>query len=290
MDYDAFIEAAWSDHADRPAEVAERLAASRAIVDAPARVPPYARLVTHVLGEHLGEWERGARMLEALRVGASYDGSAAVEGAIARGIGTLRYAEGASGSLASLSREDRIAAMATASSALVARGERARGIAAYEDAVALAAESLPEGSPAIRALAAGGNNLAVALEDRAGRSADETRAMVGAAECALRYWKVAGRWLEHERAHYRLAKSLLAAGRPAEAVEHAKACVDVCERHDAPAFERFFADAALALALRTAGDASGAAAARERALRRLDDVAADERPFCEADRAALEAT
>ena len=62
--------------------------------------------------------------------------------------------------------------------------------------------------------------------------------MIVAAEAALRYWKQAGTWLEEERAEYRLAKSLLIAGRAVDAVASARRCLAVCERHEAPAFER----------------------------------------------------
>ncbi len=72
MTFDAFIEAAWNDHGDRPAEVADRLEASTGIVATADQIAPYARLATHVLGEHLGEWERGGarsakRLLYVLR-------------------------------------------------------------------------------------------------------------------------------------------------------------------------------------------------------------------------------
>ena len=67
MPFDAFLASAWNDHGDRPPDVADRLAASLRIVTAPEHVAPYAGIVTHVFGEHLGEWDRGARLLEALR-------------------------------------------------------------------------------------------------------------------------------------------------------------------------------------------------------------------------------
>ena len=73
MTFDAFIESAWNDHGDRPAEVADRIAASTGLVATADRIAPYARLATHVFGEHLGEWERGVRLLERLRLHAVTD-------------------------------------------------------------------------------------------------------------------------------------------------------------------------------------------------------------------------
>lgn len=113
--------------------------------------------------------------------------------------------------------------------------------------------------------------------------------MVAAAEAGLEYWQLAGTWLEHERAEYRLAKSLLQAGFPAKAVHAAQRCVDICEANEAPAFERFFGDAVLAIAERRAGNLPGFEAARRRALEQYAMIAADERSWCETDRRALEA-
>ena len=107
----------------------------------------------------------------------------------------------------------------------------------------------------MRILAAGGNNLAVALEAKVDRSPSETHAMLAAAEAALTYWKQAGTWLEEERAQYRLARSRLQAGEPAAAVQSAECCVAVCERNGAPPFERFFAHSVLACARRAGSSA-----------------------------------
>ena len=266
MNFDDFLSAAWNDHADRSREVADRLAASLDRVTAPEHVAPYARIVTHVFGEHLGEWERGVRLLGSLRGLPAFDGGAATESAVARGVGTLRYAEGDATAIAALTRDDAIAALAVASSAFVGQRAFGRAIPAFDDALERARGGLADGSPALRALAISGNNLAAALEEKFDRDGAETEAMVAAARSALTYWKRAGTWLEEERAEYRLAQSLLCAGRPVDAMAAARRCIDVCEGHEAPALERFFAHAAMAIAARDAGDGTAFASARERAL------------------------
>jgi hypothetical protein len=284
MTFEQFIAAAWDEHAERPQQVAERLAASIDRVDDAARVEPFARLVVHVFGEHLGQWQRGIALLEALRSSASGEAGAAANAALARGIAVLRLAGGAGETaLEPLDVEDRIRVLATASSAFVAHDEVERAIAAYAGALALAAPGLPAPSPALTALAVGGNNLAAALEERPQRSAEETAAMVGAAASALKYWRLAGSWLEEERAEYRLARSLLQAGRCAEAQAAARRCIEVCLRNAAPPFELFFAHAVLALGLRAGGAATAAEAAREEALRQYRLVAAAEQAWCAAE-------
>lgn len=286
MTFDAFLEAAWNDHGDRPEEVAQRLASEMEVVTAAGHVAPYARIVAHVYGEHLGAWQRGVDLLEALcALPAAADPGA--QAAIARSVATLRVAGGDEAAAAAFAGEDRVSVLAAVAAMLAGRGEHARAIAAYRDALALAARGLPDGSPALRALAVGGNQVAVALEGKHDRDANETAGMVAAAEGGLVYWRRAGTWLEEERAHYRLARSLLAAGRPADAVRAAQACVSVCAANDAPAFERFFAFAVLAVAQRAAGNAAGFAAARDEARRQHAAVPADERTWCAGDLAEL---
>jgi hypothetical protein len=283
MTFDAFLETAWNDHADRPQEVADRLAASLHIVQAPEHIPPFARLLTHVFGEHLGQWHRGIDLLESLRSLPAFDGGAAVAGALAMSVATLRYASGDRSALEPLPLENRVSALATAAAAFSGRTEFGQALAAYSEAVRFANAGLPSGSPAIRALAIGGNNLAAALEEKKHRDATETKGMIAAAEGALKYWKLAGTWLEEERAEYRLTRSLLQAGEPRAAIQSAERCIHVCRLNDAPAFEQFFGYVVLALAQRAAGDAGSFEVSRKHALHLFEQVPHEERHWCASD-------
>jgi hypothetical protein len=288
MTFDEFIATAWNDHGDHPQAVADRLAASFDLVTAPAQIVPYARLLGHVWGEHLGQWQRGVELIESLRRVPAFDGGSDASGAIARNVAALRYAGGDASALAGLADDDRAAVLALAAAALAGRNEFDRALAAYAEACRrVDGAALPPGSPAIRALAVAGNNLAAALEEKRDRTAAEAAGMVQAAEGGLRYWTLAGTWLEEERAQHRLARSLLAAGEPVRAVAAAQACVDVCARNDAPAFERFFGHAALALAQRAAGDRNGFLTARHDALEWHRNVPPEDRTWCEPDLSAL---
>jgi hypothetical protein len=280
MSFDAFIESAWNDHGDRPEEVADRLANSLARIESAANIAPYVRLVVHVHGEHLGQWRAGIELLEAMRRLDAWDGSPAVVGAVTRGVATLRYAGGEPAALDDLSGEDRIVVLATASSAFLGRNDFGRALAAYGEAAGLAETGLPNGSPAIRALAVGGNNLAAALETKPDRDAAETKGMIAAAEAGLRYWKLAGTWLEEERAEYRLARSLLHADDHDGAIRSALRCIEVCSKHQAPPFERFFGHAVLALAQRAAGERDAFVSSREQARQCYELVDPAERQWC----------
>jgi hypothetical protein len=287
MTFDTFIDMAWTDHGDSPQEVADRLAAALDIVDTPEHIRPFAHLVTHVYGEHLGQWDRGIALLDALRTLPAFTADATIAGSLARNIATLRYAGGDDAVLATLTSDDHIAVLAAAASAFAGRLDFKRAIATYEQALALAAPGLARDSPANRALAAGGNNLAAALEQQDGRDALETEGMIVAANGGLKYWKIAGTWLEEERAEYRLTRSLLKAGRPAAAIQSAARCIDVCARNDAPAIERFYGYVVLALAQRAAGDAASSAASRQAALALHAQVPDEEKQWCASDLAEL---
>src|SRR5512141_1803444 len=90
--FDAFVESAWSDHAERPEEVAGRLEDALTLLASPADATAYVRLVVHVYGEHLGQWRGGIALLESVGRNAAWAGSAVVAGAVTRGVAVLRYA------------------------------------------------------------------------------------------------------------------------------------------------------------------------------------------------------
>jgi hypothetical protein len=259
--------------------VATRLEQSLARIATPAQVPAYARLVTHVFGEHLGQWQRGIALHDALRV-AAVGNDGAAESAIVRGIATLSFCGGEAQALDGMALDDRITVLATAASALAGLQRFRLAVDAYTQALMLARPGLTARSPAARALAAGGNNLASALEGKRGRDSAETAGMIAAAEGALHFWKLAGTWLEEERAEYRLARSRIEAGDHDGAVHSAANCLRVCIDNHAPPFELFFAHAALTLALRAAGDAAASAAQRQLALEQYALVGTDEREWC----------
>lgn len=283
-----FIETGWSDHAERPREVADRLAARLDIVDADEHVAPFVRLAAHVYGEHLGEWERGIDLLRRVRASPACVGTASAMREVDRSIAMLRYAAGEGTALDALALDDRVAALAGAAAALAGRGDVDAGITAYTEALRAAGSgSLADGSPAVRALAVAGNNLAAALEELPTRSEGQTRAMVMAARGGLTWWQRAGTWLEHERAEYRLSRSLLLAGDTQAAADSARRCIEICHRNRAPAFEHFFGYAALAMACRAAGDLDAFTKAAQRARDLVEEIPADDRRWCEAELEAL---
>jgi hypothetical protein len=279
MEFEEFIRTAWAEHADQPDDVAERLALSLDRVELSAHVAPFAGIVTHVFGEHLARYDDGVELLESMRRLPACHGQAEALGILSRSVAALRYASGEERALDVLAPQDRISVLANASGAILGQSDFGRAIAAYDQALALALKQRPE-ARAQRSLAVAGNSLASSLEEKADRSASETEGMLRAAEGALTYWAQAGTWLEVERAEYRLTRSLLQAGQAGAAIEHARQCIAVCAANDAPAFERFFGEAVLAIAQRSAGDTAGFATSRERALALFAQVPDDEQQWC----------
>lgn len=283
MDFDAFIQAGWTDHADQPREVADRLAASLHRVERAEQIPPFVGLLTHVYGEHLGLWQQGAILAGRLP---DFPGHELSTRAVARACAALRYAGGDTTAMGQLTPEDEVWALGTATSALGGQQAYTAAISAYHRATAMA-DGLPSGSPAFRSLAVAGNNLASSLEEKSPRSDEEAAGMVAAARGGLKYWKLAGTWLEEERAEYRLARSLLQAGEYVEAVKSAGRCVVLCQQHQAPAFEKFFGYTVLAMAHRAVGDRDAFVVAREHARGYFDQLEVEDKPWCEAELKSL---
>jgi hypothetical protein len=280
MTLDEFLKQAWADHTDAADAVAQRLAGSTALVGEAAQVAPYARLVVHVYGEHLGRWPEGIALLDSLR---HRPGGAepAARQAIDRSIATLRHATGEAGAVDALPPDERVQALAGAAAILIERGATGEAVGALDAALAQAAAlALPPGSAVARALGVAGNNIADTLEKRESLDAALSAAMLRAADAGLRCWTIAGTWLEEERAWYMLARCQLRAGQPAQAAASAQRCVDVCAANAAPAFERFFGAAVHALACRAGGDAAGFEASRDAALREYAQVPQSERGWC----------
>jgi hypothetical protein len=256
MDYDTFLDQAWTDHATDPAAVAQRLAEQAlAHVTEPGRVIPVAHLAHHVFGEHLGQWASGLVFLGRLRALPVVQDDAAA--AIHRFQAALQLAAGQADPRATLDAGTRIRITALAAANL-ALHDAPRSAALLEEAVAAAeAAALPDQDPAHRNLGIAGNGIAGTLEDKPGRSADDTRLMLRAAQVARRFWALAGTWLETERADYRLAMSHLQAGDLPRARQHAQDCLEIVQAQGNVPLEAFFGWEALGRVERAAANTTG---------------------------------
>lgn len=260
MDFDSFMNQAWDEHGDQPDAVAARLAETgpALLCDEPGLIA-LSRLAHHLHGEHLGQWQHGTAFqhsLAALPLCAA-EGAATVQ----RHVASLELAAGLADRRSGMSASDSIRVGALAAASLVAR-DLPRASALLHEALAQAeAAALPAADPCTRALAVTGNNLAIELEERPQRSADERTLMIVAAQAARRCWALAGGWRETARAEYRLTMTWLQAGDAELAGHHARLCLELARANDAPAFDLFLAWEALAHTARAQDDVDGEAQA-----------------------------
>lgn len=282
MTLDEALSQAWTDHAERPDAVSARFDAWRALVAEPAQLGGVAALVVHVDGEHLGAWDRALDRLDALLRTPGLEPGTPTFGALWRSVGAialcaaqpalldraLAHAQDTGGPPGS--HVARIHAVAAA--AAIGQGRLADGIRWFE--AALDAEALlPPSDPAVRSIAITANNLATSLEELPSRSPAQDALLLRAAREARRAWERAGTWINVERAEYRLALAHAAVGRWEEAVDHAEACLRICEANDADAGERFFAHEARTRVLHGAGRHGEARTAFRAAAACIDGVA-----------------
>jgi len=185
---------------------------------------------------------------------------------------------------------DRIRVLAPASNALAFQKRTADARAAFEECIALAAYGPTSADVATRTLAMAGNNLAVEFENRTEISKDERALMIKAAYAGRDFWRIAGGWMEVERAEYRLAMTHIKAGDAAAALRHAANCRRIIEENGSDAYELTFAREALAKAKLKGGDVAGARYERD-AMAAAVPTIADEgsRSFAATELAKLDA-
>jgi hypothetical protein len=300
VDFDTFIDQAWTDHADRPEAVATRLSeVGLGLLQQPEQVASLAALAVHVHGQHLGLWAEGlAFQQQMLALPWVKVGSPAAQ-TLQRHMAVLKLAGGLASGLAggldndvaeqrgAPDRSEAARLNALAAVALNAHDtQRARAL--LEAAIAaVEGSALADADPAVRALAVAGNNLATTLEDLPARGDSERDLMVLAAQAARTCWARAGTWLETERAEYRLAKTWLKASQPATALQHAQRCLDIVDQQPATpalALERFFGFEARACAASALQRAELLADSRARVEAAFEALPVEDQAWCQATR------
>lgn len=283
MEFDSFIDQAWSAHADDPAGTAARIQAeAAALVGAEPQIVALAHLAHHVWGAHLGRWTEGVAYLHSLSTLPVWDAQAPGATAVARFAASLQLAGGLADPRPAQGVSDRIRIGALAAASLGAHHPARAGQLLQEALADVQAGPLPADDPARRALAVAGNNLAAELEEKPQLDEAERALMVQAAQVGRRFWEQAGTWLEVERAEYRLARTWLKAGDAQQAQQHAQACLDLVQAQQAPALEAFFAWEALALCARAQADDDAHAQALQHAAHAFAALAPDDQAWCRA--------
>lgn len=291
MDFDTFIDQAWTDHATDPAAVAAMLQAQGlALVTDGSQLAGMAHLAHHVFGSHLARWQEGLQFQQQLAALPCCEAGGSQAQAIARHISALRLAGGMGDDRASLGASDRIRLNAMAANNL-AEHEANRARAFLHDALAEAQDAgLPDADPFHRALAIAGNNMAATLGEKPTLTPSEVQLMIQAAQAGRQHWAIAGTWLETERAEYRLALSWLKAGDIALARLHAQNCLQIVQAQDNLPLEAFFAWVVLGQVEQAAGNSSGLAQALSQAQNAFASLDEGDRGWCQPSLDQLKAT
>ena len=280
MDFDAALGRAWNDHADDPQGVIARWPALQPLATDEPQIERLAALMHHVHGAHLGEWQRGAAALQALRALGAYRDDGPSGAALRRALASLAACAGETASAEALSASDRIRVGAMVVENLASQAP-ARAMGLLRETLEAAQRSgLTDNDPMHRAVAVAAHNVACALEGTTDRSADERALMILAAQASRAHWALAGTWLEIERAEYRLAMTWLQAGDLAQARQHAQACLDIVAANDGAALERLFGWEALGLVERAEGNLAGHAHALAMVRAAFAQLSADDQGWC----------
>lgn len=289
----AWLDAAQSRHADAPREVADGLLARAAGLPDDADGADALRLAEHVLLAHLGDAAGLQQMLAALPPRPALH--TAFQAARQRAAWILAMLAGRT-----MADEPAPALRWRALQNLVlAHVHQAHWSLAHEALTAPQAEALQHpDADARKAYAATANNVALELRqawphwqasaDAAG-AAEAAALMLAAAQLSRQAWAAAGTWLNIERAEYQLALCHAVLGQGEAALQHARACLSLCEAQGADAVERFFAQEAMAWAHRAARDEAAAMAARLAMQHLLAGIDGDEmQAWCRQSLQALE--
>ena len=284
MDFSTFNNQAWDDHVTVAREVAQRLSQGVALVTSESQLNQLANLAHHVHGSHLGEWRAGTAFIEGLTALPQFQPQGASGTSLRRYLASLALSAGDTQAAGrdTLSTSDAIQVEAMAAANL-AEHDAARSTRLLHQALDQAGRAgLDATDPVHRALAIAGNSIAVALEEKAARSAEERGLMILAAQTARYHWAIAGTWLETERAEYRLAITWLQADDLPQARTHAQNCLEIVAANQGEALERLFGWEALGRVERAAGNAAGHAQALLNARTAFSELAAADQAWCAA--------
>ena len=242
-------------HDDEPARAAEGLRALDAAGVGTDQLSLLGFLLLHVLGEKLGHWTKAADRLDSLLAGRG-DAPLAVVAHAAAAAHLAGQADNRA--LAELARIGGTAAETAV--ALVALGMRppaeTPGFAAELQRLADATRALDPGGPLDQRLAVGFNNATSALLDRAAPpvEAGVAGALLAGSEAALRFWRAAGTWVNHERALYLRALVHNRVGNATAAGEDCRQALAIIDAHGGEEVDRAFLQLQMAGALHALGD------------------------------------
>lgn len=281
MDFNTYLNKAWSDHAKDSQGVARHIEQGLLLVKTSDELGQLARLSTHVFGEHLGLWTEGLLFLTKLKNHSLANESS--NNSIKVFEASLNLSGNLTTDFSQLSSSEQVRVLSISASAVYEQGRSEKAKEYFLRALDLAQSGLDKKDLAHRALAIAGNNLACSLEEKPQRNSNETELMILAAQIGRKFWEIAGSWTEVERAEYRLAKTFLLANKLENSFIHAQNCIEICKSNSAPPLEFFFGFECLALVEKAKGDKVGYNNAVQNMKQYFEHLSEDDKSWCKSE-------
>ncbi len=237
MKFNEYLQTSWSQHTLDSKKIAAEFKENFKLMETEDDVMSMARLIVHVCGEHLGDWEHGITLLKKLKNNATIKDKNEMN----RNVAILNLGNFPDTKLDNFNFSDQSIIYAQTASALANLGGIKNADKFYRLACQLAEESLNKEDGAIKTLAMSGNNIAANLENKKHRNEKENELMLFSAKKARVFWEMCGTWLEIERAEYRLSKTQLQLENFEQALIHADNCLNIIIENKAAPLEAFFA-------------------------------------------------
>jgi hypothetical protein len=278
MNFNEYLQDAWMRHETDAQLISDDFKSKLKAVENEENINLLSRLITHVCGNHLGQWEIGIELLRKLKNNPLLKDKSEIN----RSIAILTLGNFPDNIIDGFNISDQIRILSGTASALSNLGGVKNCKRFLIKANQLIEENILElNDPAYRALAMSSNNIASAIYPKENVSKDELELMIMAANFALKYWAIAGTWKEIERAHYCLAQSNLKIKDMSLARHHADVCLEIVLKNQNEALEAFFAYEILALIEKENNNDFALSRAKELMKNTFDLLTQEEQEWCE---------
>lgn len=286
MNFTNYLSNAWALHSINPKKVADEFKANFSLMNTDDDVMAISRLIVHVCGEHLGNWQQGIELLRKLKNNATIKDKNEMN----RLVAILDLGNNPNISIDKYSLSDRVIIYSTTAVALTSLGGTKNAAVLFSKACEIAQSDISAEDLANRSLAIASNSMACTLENKKERSQKETELMITAATMARKHWEMAGSWKEIERAEYRLSKTFIEAGDLELAQTHAEKCLEIILQNQSEPLEIFFVYEALAIIEQKKCNSMGFESALFHMKNAYDHLSADDQNHCQKTLEALSTT
>jgi hypothetical protein len=275
MSFEEYLSNAWSIHAENPKKVAEEFKANFSLMQTEDDVMSMARLIVHVCGGHLGEWQKGSDLLLKLKNNATIKDRSLMN----RYVAILNLGNNPNISIDNFSISDQVQIYSSTASALISLGGMKNGAKFLDKAASLVIELTKEDA-AYKAVAIAGNSIACDLEDKTNRTQSDIDLMIAASKIGRKFWEIAGTWIEIERAEYRLSQTYFQANEFENSLLHAMKCVEIVTNNGALPLEKVFAYEAVMMANKALGQHELAEKAKSEMEKYFEELPSEDKVWC----------